>query len=210
MSVFIDAVGLVDAQKYFELMPDIARRAARLAINQTTERKGLKAAREAMLAQVAFPPGYLSAPRFEITQKATDQNLVAIVRGQFTPTPLARFAGSFRASFARRTGAHRRAVGRAGGITVTIQPGRSVTLPRAFLLTLRNGNIGLAIRLRPGEVLANTVGAKLITSGPLKGIALLYGPSVDQVFRTVAAEISPAILDDLQGEFLRQFVRLSQ
>jgi hypothetical protein len=37
---------------------------------------------------------------------------------------------------------------------------------------------------------------------------LLYGPSVDQVFRTVAVDISPPLLDNLQSEFLRQFQRL--
>jgi hypothetical protein len=201
--MFIDAIGLVETQKYFEQAPEIARSAARLAINQTAERKGVKAARDAMMAQVAFPPGYLDAPRFGLTQRATDSNLVAVIRGQFTPTPLGRFAGAARAAFVRGRGR------RGGGVTVQIKPGHSVTLPRAFLLTLRNGNIGLAIRLKPGEILANTIGAKLITSGPLAGLALLYGPSVDQVFRTVAADITPAVLDDLQTEFLRQFVRLS-
>jgi hypothetical protein len=76
------------------------------------------------------------------------------------------------------------------------------------LLNLRSGNIGLGIRLKNGETLTNTVGAKLITSGPLAGVALLYGPSVDQVFRTVAVDISPALLQELSVEFLRQFERL--
>lgn len=202
--MFIDAVGLIEAQIYFEQAPARARRAARLAINQTTERKGLKYARDAMLAQVAFPSGYLSPPRFALSQRATDVDLTAAIKGQFTQTPLARFAGTARASFiaGRR---HRKGPGQ--GITVQINPGHSETLKRAFLLTLRNGNIGLAIRLKPGEVLRNTVGAKLITSGPLTGVALLYGPSVDQVFRTVAVDITPQILDDLTTEFLRQFNR---
>lgn len=202
--MFIDAIGLVETQRYFEQAPEIARRSARLAINQVAERVGLKAARDAMLAQVAFPPGYLSPPRFSIVKRATDSDLVAVIRGQFTPTPLARFAGGARASFLRGRGR------RGGGVTVQVQPGRSVTLPRAFLLTLRNGNIGLAVRLKPGEVMRHTIGAKLITTGPLAGVALLYGPSVDQVFRTVAADITPQVLDGVTTEFLRQFIRLSQ
>jgi len=84
-----------------------------------------------------------------------------------------------------------------------------VTLKRAFLINLRSGNVGLGIRLRPGETMENTVGAKLITTGPLAGVALLYGPSVDQVFRTVAVDISPDLLVYLQAEFLRQIQRLS-
>lgn len=197
MTAFIDAVGLPYWQDYFDRAPQIARQAARLAINDSAERKGLKLAREAMLTQVQFPTGYLAPPRFELKRRATDSNLVAVIGGRFTPTSLARFTG--------RTSATR---GRRAGVTIRISPGSSVTLPRAFLINLRNGNLGLAIRLKPGETLHNTIGAKLITSGPLAGIALLYGPSVDQVFRTVAADITPAILDNLQTEFLRQFQRL--
>ncbi len=205
MPLFIDAVGLQDAQKYFEQAPARARRAAHYAINDTAQRSGLKLAREAMLEQVAFPKGYLYPPRFQVKERATDTKLQATIVGRYTPTPLARFAGAARTRFVKRTGAHRR---RGTGVTVQIQPGHPTTLRRAFLLTLRNGNIGLGVRLRPGEVLAHSVGAKLIPSGPLKGVYLLYGPSVDQVFRTVAVDISPPLLSDLYAEFLRQFVRL--
>lgn len=197
MTVFVDAVGLPYWQDYFDRAPRIARRAARLAINDSAERKGLKLAREAMLTQVNFPAGYLNPPRFELKRKASDDNLVAAIGGRFTPTSLARFAG--------RSSAPR---GRGTRIRVQVHPGRQIQLPRAFLINLRSGNVGLAIRLRPGEALHRTVGAKLITSGPLAGIALLYGPSVDQVFRTVAVEITPPILANLQTEFLRQFQRL--
>ena len=53
----------------------------------------------------------------------------------------------------------------------------------------------------------NTIGAKLITDGPLKGVALLYGPSVEQVFATVAHEIKEPLANYLETEFLRQFIR---
>jgi hypothetical protein len=194
MTAFVDAVGLPYWQDYFNRAPTIARRAARLAINDSAERKGLKLARESMLAQVNFPSGYLAPPRFGLKQRATDGNLVATIGGRFTPTSLARFSGGRRS--------------RRAGVRVQVQRGRSTELPRAFLINLRNGNVGLAIRLRPGETLRHTIGAKLITSGPLAGVALLYGPSVDQVFRTVAVDISPPLLDNLQSEFLRQFQRL--
>lgn len=163
-----------------------------------------------MLQQVSFPPGYLNETdgagekRFRLKYRATDKQLEAGIVGRFTPTSLARFTPS-RARFAR-TGRR----GRRQGLEVRIQPGSSATLRRAFLVNLRSGNIGLGIRLKEGETLEHTIGAKLITSGPLAGVALLYGPSVDQVFRTVAVEISPAILDHMVSEFLRQFARLSK
>jgi hypothetical protein len=209
--IFVTAEGLSDWSKYFEALPQAARTAARLAVNQTAERQGLKLARDAMLQQVAWPTGYLtelinSEPRFGIAKRATNDSLVASLRGRFQPTSLARFT---RQQVARRT-TRRSARARAAGITVMINPGKPVTLKRAFLINLRNGNRGLAIRLRPGEVLANTIGAKLITSGPLKGVALLYGPSVEQVFRTVATDITPELQTYLETEFLRQFIRLSR
>lgn len=178
-----------------------------MALNQTAERKGLKLAREEMIQQVAFPTGYLFPPRFQVSGKATPGKLLAVIRGAFTPTPLARFAGTQRARFvtARK---HRRGTPRPT-IKVEVKPGRIVSLPRAFLLTLKNGNIGLGIRLKPGEVLHHTIGAKLITSGPLAGVALLYGPSVDQVFRSVAVDITPPLLIELESEFLRQFIRMT-
>lgn len=198
MTAFIDAYGLREMGAYFDRAPQIATRAAKFAINDTTERKGLKLAREAMLTQVNWPGGYLNPPRFALRYKATDDSLEAAIGGRQTPTSLARFTG-------RRTATRGRS-----SIKVQIHPGRSVELQRAFLITLRNGNLGLAIRLKPGEVLHNSIGAKLITSGPLAGVALLYGPSVDQVFRTVAVDISPPVLDALATEFLRQFDRLSK
>lgn len=207
MTIFIDALGIKRYAEYLEAFPDIVPKAASMALNQTVERKGLKLAREEMVQQVVFPGGYLYPPRFEVSKKASPTSLLASITGQFTPTPLARFSGAQRTRFqtARK---HRRSVPRPT-IKVQIKPGRIVALPRAFLLTLRNGNIGLGVRLRPGEVLERTVGAKLITSGPLKGVALLYGPSVDQVFRSVAVDISDPLLIELESEFLRQFIRLT-
>lgn len=206
MTVFIEATGLKEYARYLEQFPVITPRAARIALNQTAERKGLKLSRERMLQQVAFSSGYLYPPRFEVSKKATDSSLLATIRGAFTPTPLARFAGAQRTRFATAR-AHNRRVNRPK-IRVEIKPGHPIVLPNAFLLTLKNGNIGLGIRVKPGEVLHHSVGAKFIATGPLAGVYLLYGPSVDQVFRSVAAEISPDLLLELESEFLRQFLRM--
>lgn len=196
VTAFIDAYGLRELGHYFDRAPVIARRAAKFAINDTTERKGLKLARDAMLTQVNWPGGYLNPPRFALRYKATEERLEAGIAGRQTPTSLARFTGI-------------RTPRRGQKISVQINPGRTVTLDHAFLITLRNGNLGLGVRLKPGERLHNSIGAKLITGGPLNGVYLLYGPSVDQVFRTVAVDISPPLLDALATEFLRQFSRLS-
>lgn len=210
--IFFTTSGVTDWKKYFEQLPDIARTSARLAINQTAERRAIPLAREMMLSQVAWPTGYLTErvngePRFGIHERATTGKLVASIRGRFQPTSLARFTRQRPGS--RTTRRHARARTRVP-IKVQIHPGRPIELKRAFLINLRSGNLGLGIRLRPGEVLANTVGAKLITSGPLAGVSLLYGPSVEQVFRSVASDIMPDVSRYLETEFLRQFIRLSR
>jgi hypothetical protein len=87
-------------------------------------------------------------------------------------------------------------------------------LSKAFLVRLRAGqgpvqdgafNLGLAIRLRKGETISNKV--QMVPFGG--GLYLLYGPSVDQVFRGVASENAPLLADAFADEFFRQFVRLA-
>ena len=77
-------------------------------------------------------------------------------------------------------------------------------LPQGRTLTDTKYNLGLAIRLRPGEKLQNKVAARRVE----KGLYLLYGPSVDQVFRSrdgtgVATDLVPDIEQDLSDEFIR-------
>jgi hypothetical protein len=208
LTVFIDAEGLPELARFMEISPKIATRAARIAVNQTAERKGLKLARDAMLTQVAFPRGYFNEAdrsgqkRFGLAYRATDTRLTAGIVGRQEATSLSRFS--------RQRGAFTRGTRRRGSppVQVAINPGQTRTLGRAFFINLNSGNIGLGIRLKNGETLTNTTGAKIITKGPLAGVALLYGPSVDQVFRSVAVDISPPLLDALSIEFLRQFDRL--
>jgi len=205
LTVVIEAVGLSELKRFYDLAPKAATESARIAINQSAERVGLKLAQRAMVAQVNFPKGYFGEvgrggkPNFGMAYRATNADLAAGIAGRQEPTSLARFATE-RRSFVR--GRHQRGT----PVTVNVHPGRVREFKRnAFFLRLKNNNIGLGIRLKDGESLTNTRGAKLITSGPLKGVALLYGPSVDQIFRTVAVDISPEVLDALTVEFLRQF-----
>jgi len=209
LTLLFDMEGLPEFAKYVELAPKVATRAAKLAINQTTERKGLKLAREAMQAQVNFPRGYFNEidsktgyPRFGISYRATDTRLSAGIVAREAPTSLARFAVN--RNVFTRTGRNKRGA----GVKVQISPGRVNHLESAFFLQLNSGNIGVGIRLKNGQTLTNTVGAKIIRTGPLAGVALLYGPSVEQVFSTVAADIAPTLLSELSIEFLRQFDRL--
>lgn len=194
MAPYVVAVeGLSEAIASLEQVPAQVLRFARMAINTTTRKSRTLASRK-IREQVAFSAGYLSddAGRLSIVKYASEADLEGRIRGRFRPTSLARFSSG--------------APGR-GGVRVRVKPGRSETLGRAFFMRLRAGNsdietrsnLGLAIRLKPGEAIANK--RRMIqVSGNLY---LLYGVSVDQVFRTVADEMAPETAETLEAEFLR-------
>lgn len=77
----------------------------------------------------------------------------------------------------------------------------------SFLVKLKSGNaktdtqfnLGLAIRLKPGERLRNKTSMTQLDHN----VYLLYGPSVDQVFRTVREDIAPDTASFLEAEFRR-------
>ena len=203
MSITVVASGLEDLARFYELAPQVTKTAARIAINQTAERKGIVALRAAMEEEIAFPKGYLTdRKRLGVTQRATQNNLEAKVTARQRPTSLARFASG-------------NALVGGAGLSVRVNPNRRRSLSRAFLVRLRADegevsdgafNLGLAVRLARGETITNK--KQMVHFGG--GLYLLYGPSVDQVFRSVAAEKAPMIADMVTDEFLRQFVRLTR
>lgn len=171
---------------------------ARQAINSTVRRSRTQAARD-IQQQIAFPARYLvnsQNGRLFISEYARGNSLQAIIRGRERPTSLARFAKTSSPEAARR----------AGGVNVEVAPGERKFMKKAFLMRLRAGgqltdsihNLGLAMRLREGQI-ANK--KHLVKVG--KGLYILYGPSVNQAFRSVAEDISPGALDYLEREFTR-------
>lgn len=205
MSARITAVNLLDITDYLGSRPAVARKAARLSINDTS-RRAVPGFRKEMLAEVNFPPGYLEGDRFGVTKQATDNDLEAAITARQRPTSLARFAQGQSFEGARRTGGVNVRVNRGGG---------SKRIKGAFFVRLRRGrdtqdgfNLGLAIRLKPGDRLrGRRKGGAGVMLAP--DLYILQGPSVDQVFREVSVAGSPKVADDLVKEFTRQWVRLS-
>ena len=196
--------GLQSLEQFFERAPEAATMAARMAINDTTTRYGMQMIRKDMMAQVAFPNGYLSGDRLFVSKRATNNNLEAVILGRKRATSLARFA----------TGPT--VLNGKGGVQVRVKSGRTTYMKRAFLVRLRAGasmsedkyNVGLALRLAPGERLnKNTPHRSWLVPGK---VALLYGPSVDQVFGGVADKVAEPIGDMVTTEFFRQFARLTR
>lgn len=201
----ISAEGLVDFGEFIRTAPDIATRAASMAINDVATRSGLRAIKDKMTDEIDFPSGYLSGDRLKVTQRATPENLLAVITGRKRATSLARFSSGAAVPNSK-----------AAGVNVRVQQGRTTFLKKAFLVRLKKGasltednyNIGLAIRVGPGETVLNkkTVHKSWLVPGK---VALLYGPSVDQIFATVADDLAPELAEMAANEFFRQFARLT-
>lgn len=176
----------------FESVEDLPQQvitAATRAVNRTADRARTASAR-AIRLQVNFPGNYLDPGqgRLNVVQYASSSDLSARIRGREEPTSLARFVvGGMPKPFAK------------GGVTVSVKPGAGALMPRAFIFPLKNGNVGLAVRTngpKPSRAyLPKSIG---------KGLWLLYGPAVSQVFNTVREDIGPDQAQFMQDEFNRQ------
>lgn len=164
--------------------------AARMAINKAADRARAASARE-MLRQVNFPRGYLTGrdARLTVTKHASNADLEAVITGRHRATSLARFVtGSFK-----------------GGLRATVKPGRASRIEGSFLMPLRQGdsgklgNMGLAVRTAAGQKPRGAYRPKKLS----ENLWLLYGPSVDQVFKTVREDVRPGTETFLAAEFRR-------
>lgn len=200
----IEIFGLDEWDKMIRSAPKDVLTSARLAINTVAGRSGLALIRRAMTDQIAFPTGYLGGDRLSVASYAQPNKLEATIRARGRATSLARFAqGS--------------GLGSKTGVTVRVKKGRTTTFTKGWLVRLKRGasltednyNIGLAVRVNPGESIVNKRSTH--QSWLVKGkVALLYGPSVDQVFRTVADDVEDELAGMVKSEFYRQFERLTR
>lgn len=205
MSVKITLDGIRDFEAYFAILPAAAEKAASRAINRIMDRDARKLAIADMQRQVNFPPGYLESPgRLKVTQYATPQRLEGKLTGRDRPTSLARFAPA--GTPVARKGGPRARGGRLSGVAVSVKPGQSTTMRGGFLYTLKSGNIGFAYRTPDGRKPTDAYHPTLLFKDKGRGaVWLLYGPSVDQVFQTVADDIRTPVTVALEAEFLRMF-----
>lgn len=202
MAITVSGSALGGMSEFFKSLPDVAERAASLAMNQVTERQFVPALRRGAESEINFPAGYLNEDRLSIRRRATPKSLEVVVTARDRPTSLARFAPGFTPQNSRQS-----------NVVVRVQRnGKSAKLlKRAWIAKLNNGNVGLAVRLKAGETLRNSEGAVRVKawSGVRGNVYLLYGPSVDQVITTIAIDALPAASDAISAEFFRQFQRLS-
>lgn len=212
MSVEIATRGLEALIAYFEKLPEAADKASVLAVNEGA-RYGQVQGSRGIRDQVAFSARYLGKPsdgasaRLGIVKRARGGDVEAVIRGRERPTSLARFAEGSK-TLGRRT------AGRAVRVKVAARGG-AVKMPGAWLMRLRQGtsldddsfNVGLAVRLKPGQTLNKR---EFVAGNGRKGVYMLYGPSVAQVFRDVARDLQGPVSARVESEFIRQFERITK
>lgn len=205
MTVSVDLAEVIGLEDFLDAVPDITRKAASQSINRVVSGSGLAQYRKGVAKEVAFPNGYINDDRLGVTQKSSPNKLEARITGRQRATSLARFATSG-------------SVGSRRGVSVRVKKGGGSTfMKNAFLVRLKAGtilnedsfNVGLALRLKPGQtVIGKKDSTRMVRLDA--NVVLLYGPSVDQVLRTgVAERETPAVVDDIVTEFYRNFQRLA-
>jgi hypothetical protein len=200
-------VVLVSGQDGLASWRDLDKKAARnmsRAVNAAAARAKAESSRE-ISAQVGFPSNYLTGDRFSITKYSTDADPESIITARFRPTSLARFVTSMSSARGRGRGATAPV-----GLAVEVKPGLAKFMTGAFTIPLRRGtadidtqsNMGVAIRLR-GTPMHNK---RVMAVSLAKGLYLLYGPSVAQVFGGddgVAEKVSGPTAEYMASEFER-------
>lgn len=197
----INADGLDEVRRLFKQQPQIALQAARLAVNEAARFGRVQSSRQ-ITGEVNLPKGYVD-DRLHVSLSKSGEP-VASITGRWRPTSLARFV-------------MRRPV-RGRPIKVRVKAsGGTRTLDKAFPVKLRAGtstetkfNTGIAVRIKKGGELRNSHAAKLLSEDKHGSVYLLYGPSINQVFRDVRYKVEAPIAERLSSEFIRQYQRLNR
>lgn len=189
----VDALGVTDKKKR-----DLALVRALNKIARDGRAQAAKLIRQDINVPAAFvSPG---GNRFYVSKQATRGDLEARITARGRATSLAQFVRG-------------KPETRKEGVWIEVQPGHPTFLKKAFLIKLPQGNkavtdtqfnLGLAVRLKPGDTLKNKLTARRVASG----LYVLYGPSVSQVFRAnddsgVAEDMIPDLQDKLAAELER-------
>lgn len=188
---------------------DLSQYGEKALINQvraanTAVARGRTLAARIMGEEINFPRGYLDpgGKKLFVAKQATRNDPQAIIRATGRPTSLARYVESGEVN--------------KKGVVLRVDPNKSSSIKSAFLIRLPAGkapidtksNLGLAIRLKPGEKITNK--RQMIQLA--RGLYLLYGPAVDQVFMAATGaragqgtitQIEEPILDFMEQEFFR-------
>lgn len=190
MTTEIEVFGLKGFDDLVKRLGQSVDPATRIAINDGARfavREGAKdIASELNLSQRYIMGG--SAPRLAVRRFASNADLEAVVTGRDRPTSLARFSRSTVRFGRQRLSPTVKVSAQGGG--QRIRGSFYVRLRRGVSLDDANFNVGLAVRLKPGQRLP---GKNAMAKPGRNGFYLLYGPSVGQAYRTASVRSVPAV-----------------
>lgn len=200
-NVTIDGLDLVRAS--LRSSGKTVRRAARLAINDTarkTRTEGSKAIREQVSLKASYVRKHLQL------RPANDANLRATITATKRPVLLSRYGAK---QLTRKAKQPRRSTGnprwniqpgrKSAGVSVKVKAqGPRKKMRSAFFIPLKAGKYHSA----------GATGVAVRTGPRPDDYRVLHGPSVDQVWRDVREQVSPAAGVNLQRQFIRQLERL--
>lgn len=195
MSYYIEAEGLKALDELVRRLGAAVEPSASDALNDTAafaRRLGSQEIRR----RINFKARYIDGGRLAVTRKSKPGDLEATVTGRDRPTSLARFSQGA-PSFGRQKTSPRVRV-KAAGAASRVRNGFFMRLRRGnSIVSAENSNIGLAIRLKEGERIKGKN-----QMAPIGGsVYLLYGPSVGQVYRTVAEKT----VDEVSAQLVNRF-----
>lgn len=197
----IDLDPLIAWSRRIQELGDKGDRAAARAINDGAQFAVREGAKD-ISSQINLTQQYIkSGARLAVSGRASAGNLEATVTGRDRPTSLARFSSTPQVFGRQRLSP-----------TVSVARGGSgQRIPGSFFMRLRKGNtgelgnVGIAVRLKPGETVP---GKRVQPKASKSGLALLYGPSVGQAFRSAAPRAAGPTSDRVVQSLLREFDRI--
>lgn len=193
-AVYVEGLSALDE---IEHLPDYVKMSAHRAVIHATKRARTESGR-LMRERISWSATYLTGQggKLEINLPNRDGPLEGDISAKFRPTSLARFAVGSKTPWKP-------------GVSLHVGQATYRTSKRMFIVPLRKGNfdisedrrnLGLAIRLKDGEVLQGKYKMREFS----KGLYLLSGPSVAQVFYSVAEDVKSNAAEWLRDEFERQ------
>ena len=193
MSYRVNAAAITQARQVIKGTERAARVAQFRTVNRVTKKLRTEASK-LIRDQVRLKKEYVDR-HLKITKTASLENPSSVITARYRPTRLMRFGGKQLSRQARRAaGDPIRAIApgrKQAGVSVHVsRQGSRKKMRKAFLLPLNKGN-GFGVFVRTGE--------------GRNSVEHLYGPSVNQVFRTSMKDLEPSVRRELQAEFKRQF-----
>lgn len=154
--------------------------------------------------KVNLPPEYILR-HLKVSKRASASSDSAVLSATRRGVLLTRFDArqEYRNSRdpRRRSGSRVRA-----GVSVSVKPGRRVSMASAFLIKLKNSGVtGVAVRPQDQSKMTKREWKEVDSLG----YAVLHGPSVDQLFKSALddGKLEPD-LDTLANQFLRRLANV--